>query len=186
MNYYERPTPLQEQANAEAMQHFAEHLKQFNANCDALRNIEHNLLMTANDALKAAQASLGRVIQTDDGAEWQHGVDLTSLTCVCHRHKPAGLEFAVVECLPLKSGELKNALNSGHNLRDVLQAFVRDQRQVLRVWKDDVTAQVREHLAEKYPGQEMTIVAESFEIKMARAISETRSVIQSQSRGVRI
>jgi hypothetical protein len=186
MNYHKNPTPLQEQANFEAMQHFAEQLKQFNANCDALRNIERNLPMTANDALKAAQVSPGQVIQTDDGAEWQHGVDLTNLTCVCHRHAPAGLEFAVVECLPLKSQELKDVLNKGHNVGDVLQTFVRDQRQVLRVWKDDVTAQVREHLAEKYPGQDMNIVAESFEIKMARAISETRSVIQSQSRGVRI
>ena len=43
MNYYERPTPLQEQANTEAMQHFAEHLKQFKVNCDALQNIERNL-----------------------------------------------------------------------------------------------------------------------------------------------
>jgi hypothetical protein len=43
MNYHERPTPFQEQAYTEARQHFAEHLKQFKANCDAIRYIESNL-----------------------------------------------------------------------------------------------------------------------------------------------
>jgi len=186
MNYYERPTPLQEQANTEAMQHFAEHLKQFKANCDALQNIERNLSMTANDASRAALQSSGHVIQTDDGAQWQHAVDLTGITSVCHRRTAAGLEFAIVERLPLKSGEIKDILNNGHDVREVLQAFVRDQRQVLKVWKDDVNAQVKEHLAEKYPHQDMNIVAESFEIKMARSISQTFVNAQSQSRGVRI
>jgi len=37
-----------------------------------------------------------------------------------------------------------------------------------------------------YPRQDMGIVVESFEIKMARAISETRAVAQSQSRGIRV
>src|ERR1039457_6593711 len=107
MNYYERPTPLQEQAYTEAREHFAEHLKQFRANCDAIQNIESNLPATANDAFRAALQSSGRVIQTDDGTRWQHAVDLTKITSVCHRRTAAGLEFAVLECLPLKSGELK-------------------------------------------------------------------------------
>jgi hypothetical protein len=186
MNYYEQPTPLQEQANTEAMQHFAEHLKQFKANCDALQNIERNLSMTASDASRAALQSSGRIIQTDDGVQWQHAIDLTGISSVCHRHTAAGLEFAIVECLPLKGVEMKDVLNSGHDVREVLQAFVRDQRQVLKVWKDDVNAQVKEHLAEKYPQQDMNIVAESFEIKMTRSISQTYVNAQSQSRGMRI
>ena len=186
MNYYERPTPLHEQANIEAMQHFAEHLKQFKASCDALQNIERNLSMAASDASRAALQSSGNIIQTDDGTLWQHAVDLTGITSVCHRRTAAGLEFAIIECLPLKDMKLKGVLNNGHDVREVLQAFVRDQRQVLRVWKGDVNAQVKEHLVEKYPHQDMNIVAESFEIKMTRAISETRMHTQSQSRGIRI
>jgi hypothetical protein len=81
---------------------------------------------------------------------------------------------------------MKEVLNSGHSVREVLQAFMRDQRQVLNLWKEDVKAQVREHLDEKYPRQDMSIVVESFDIKMARAISETRMVTQNQSRGIRI
>jgi hypothetical protein len=187
MNYYKRPTALEESANAEAMVVFADQMTQFNAHCDALRNIERNLPMTVSDALKAAQVSSGRVIQTDDGTEWQHDINLTNVTSIGHRHTPAGLEFAVVECLPMKSKEKKEVLNCGYNIREMLQTFVRDQRQVLRMWKEDVAAQVREHLAEKYPGQDLNIVAGSFEIKMARAISETRMANhQSQSRGIRV
>jgi hypothetical protein len=186
MNYHHRPTPLQEHANTEAMQHFAEHLKQFKANCGALHSIEANLSVTANNASRAALQFSGHIIQTDDGAQWQRAVDLTEITSVCHRRMAAGLEFAVVECLPLKSGEKKDVLNSGHDAREVLQAFTRDQRQVLNLWKEDVKAQVREHLDEKYPRQDVGIVVESFVIKMARAISETRMHAQSQSRGIRI
>jgi hypothetical protein len=62
MNYYEKPTALHGQAYTEARQHFAEHLKQFNANSDAIHNIESNLPATANDAFRTALQSSGRVI----------------------------------------------------------------------------------------------------------------------------
>ena len=186
MNYYERPTPLQETANAEAMTVFAEHMKQFKSDCENLHNLERNLTTTANDAFKAALQSSGHIIQTDDGTQWQHAVDLTKITSVCHRHTPAGLEFAVVECLPMKSGELKEVLNSGHNASEVLQTFARDQRQVLNLWKSDVTAQIREHLEEKYPQQDMSIVVESFDIKLARDISRQETLAQNHSHGVRV
>ena len=117
---------------------------------------------------------------------WGYAVDLTEITSVCHRRTAAGLEFAIVECLPLKSGEKKDVLNSGHDAREVLQAFTRNQRQVLNLWKEDVKAQVREHLDGKYPHQDMGIVVESFEIKMARDIARRETLAQSRSHGIRI
>ena len=186
MNYYEKPTMQQEQAAAETKTVFSEHMSQFKEACDVLHDIESDLSAIANDALKAALLSPGRVIQTDNGVEWRHDLDLTKITSICHRRTATGMEFAVVECLPLKNGEMKDVLNSGHNLREVLQDFLRDQRQVLNLWKTDVTAQIREHLDEKYPGQNMDIVAESFEYKLSHAISETRAVTQSQSHGIRM
>jgi hypothetical protein len=186
MNHYEPPTALQESANAEAMITFQEHTNQFRGVCDALRDIESNLPVIANDALKAAFHSPGRLILTDDGTQWRHGIDLSKITSVCHRRTAAGLEFAVVECLPLSSGKMKSVLNSGRDVQEVLQAFMRDQRQVLNLWKDDLKAQVKEHLDQKFPHQDMGIVVESFEIKLARAISKTTVNTQSQSRGMRI
>ena len=151
MNYYERPTPLQEHANTEAMQHFAEHLKQFKASCDALQNIERNLSMTANDASRAALQSSGNIIQTDDGTQWQHAVELTGITSVCHRRTAAGLEFAIVECLSLKDMELKDVLNNGHDVREVLQAFVQatSGRFFAEFGRTSVNAQVKEQPGRK-------------------------------------
>lgn len=188
MNYYERPTMQQEQAAVEVKESFAEHLSQFKASCDAIQDIERNLSATANDALKTALLShnQGKIIQTDDGTQWQHDLDLSKISSVCHRRVAGKIEFAIVECLPLKSGEIKDVLNSGHDVREVLKTFTGNQRQVLTLWKNDVKAQMQEHLAKKYPGQDMDIVADSFEYKMSRAISETQIHTQRQGNGMKV
>jgi hypothetical protein len=55
-------------------------------------------------------------------------------------------------------------------------SFARDQRQVLNLWKSDLTAQIRERLDDKYPHQDMSIVVESFDIKLARDISRRETM----------
>jgi hypothetical protein len=137
---------------------------------------------------KEAVQSPGGDIQTDDGAEWLHGVDLMKGTSLCHRRTASRAEFAVAECLPFKMAGTNAVLNSRYNAKEVLQTFARDQRQVLRLWQGDVTAKVRERVAEKYPRQDMSIVVESFESTLAHAISQTHVNAQSrsQSRGGRI
>ena len=93
----------------------------------------------------------------------------------------------MVGCRPLKAVEGWTDLGLGNfELRYLRDTFTRDQRQVLQVWKDDVTAQVREHLAEKYPHQDLIIVAESFDIKLTRAISRRETLVQNHSCGMRV
>ena len=188
MNYNEKTTVQQEQATVEVKAVFANHLSQFKASCDAVQDIERNLAAIANEALKSAFLShnQGKIIQTDDGTRWQHDLDLSQISSICHRRVAGKIEFAIIECLPLKVGEIKDILNSGNDVRDVLKTFTRNQRQVLTLWKDDLKAQIQEHLAEKYPGQDMNIVADSFECKMALAISETHKHAQNQSHSIRI
>ena len=189
MNHYQKPTMQQEQAAVEVKTAFAEHLNQFNASCDAIRDIEGNQSSIANEAFKLALLSRdqNRTIQTDDGTEWRHDLDLSKISSVCHRRIAGQIEFAVVESLSLKPGmEMKDVLNQGDNVREVLQGFIRDQRQVLRLWKDDMNALIKEHLAEKYPGQDMSLVADSFEYKMTQAISETYVHAQSQNHDMRV
>jgi hypothetical protein len=140
-----------------------------------------------NTALHAALESSGRVVETYGGVKWQHGVNLMENVSICHRRTGADFEFAVVECVAMKSGEAKNVLmSSGNDVRELLKTFARDERQLLSNWKNDIVEEVKEHLAEKYPNQDMSIVAGSFEIKLARAISEKPALAQNQSRGVRI
>jgi hypothetical protein len=187
MKYHERPTQLEETANAEAMTVFAEHTKQFKAHCKGVHNVEANLTRLGDTAFNAAMESSGRAIQTNNGIEWQHGVDLMENISICHRRTGADFKFAVVEFVPMKSGEAKNLLmNSDHSVRELLKTFVRDERQLLGIWKNDIVEEVKEHLAEKYPNQDMSIVAGSFEIKLARDISEKPALAQNHSRGMRI
>lgn len=188
MNYNEKTTVQQEQATVEVKAVFAEHLSQFKASCDAVQYIERNLPAIANEALKSALLSRdqGKIIQTDDGAQWQHDFDLSQISSICHRRVAGKIEFAIIECLPLKIGEIKDILNSGNDVRNVLKTFTRNQQQVLTLWKDDLKAQIQEHLAEKYPGQDMNIVADSFERKMALAISEIQRHAQRHGHGIRI
>jgi hypothetical protein len=131
-------------------------------------HVEANLATLGNIAFHAALESSGGAIQTNDGTKWQHGVDLMENTSICHRHSGVGLEFGVVECMPMKSGEAKNALMNIEHL------------------ENDIVEQVKEHRGEKYPNQDMSIVAGSFEIKLTRAISEKPALAQNHSRGMRI
>ena len=57
---------------------------------------------------------------------------------------------------------------------------------VIHDLENNLTTIGNEHLDKNYPRQDMSIVVESFEIKMSRAISERSSLAQSQSRGIRV
>jgi hypothetical protein len=81
-------------------------------------------------------------------------------------------------------------LAKGDDAEAVLRAFVRDQNRVLRLWIDDVAAQAVERLSVKYPGQDLSRVAESIvnRLTVAGLNRETigQTVPQTRSRGVRI
>jgi hypothetical protein len=106
--------------------------------------------------------------------------------CLCHRPITGGAEYAVVEHFPARG--TNEILNRGWNTTEVLKAFTQGLRQALQVWTEDVSAQVREFLAEKYPGQDMNRVADSFMHRFTRAVSQqqTQSHEQNHSRGIRI
>jgi hypothetical protein len=157
-----RPTELEDKAHVEAVRHFAEHLKQFPVSRDAIKHLERGLAQTALAVTMAASrpTTPRNAILTDDGAQWHKGVGLFENVFVCHRATATGPEYVVAEHFPANG---RNELwNSGRSAVEVLEAFTQDQRQALQVWTEDVTAQVKEFLAEKYPGQDMSRVADAF------------------------
>ena len=82
-------------------------------------------------------------------------------------------------------------LNRGWNAGEVLKSFTQEQRQALQVWTEDMTAQVKEFLAEKFPGHDLSLVADAFIHKCTtQAVSQKHSLThnheQNHSRGVRI
>jgi len=170
-----RPTPLEDRAYAEARQHFIEHLNQFPASQDAVKNLERNLASTALAVSTAAAKSSPQEspIQTSDGVQWYRAIDLFDNLRVLYRRALYAVEFAVMEFFPNGHYEI---WNRGYNALDVLRAFVSEQRQALQTWTDDLKAQVAEFLAEKNPGEDMSRVTDAFVLKCT-----TESVARKQA-----
>ena len=182
-----RPTVLEEQAHAEAKQHFAEHLKQFPVSREAVERLERDMARIALAAnMAASKTPQGNPIPTDDGKQWHKSVDLMDNIYLCHRPITGGAEYAVVEYFPARG--TNEIWNKGWNAVEVLKMFAQEQRQALQIWTEDMTAQVKEFLAEKYPGQDMSRVADSFMYRFTHAVSQrhTQAHDQNHSQGIRI
>jgi hypothetical protein len=169
-----RPTPLEDRAYAEARQHFVEHLNQFPASQDAVKNLERNLASTtlAVGMAAAKRSPQENPIQAGDGVQWHRGIDLFDNLRMNYRPTLYAAEFAVMEQFPNGQHEI---WNRGYNALDVLRAFAREQRQALQTWSDDLKTQVTGFLAEKYPGEDMSRVADAFVLKCT-----TESVARKQ------
>ena len=185
-----RPTPIEDQAHADVVRHFSEHLKQFPVSRDAVKKLERDIAKTALVALAASQKPpQGNPFLADDGTQWHKCVDLFDNTFVGHRAVAYGTEFAVVEHVPA-SGK-NEILARGRNAVDVLKSFAHDQRHALQIWTEDVSAQVKEFLAEKYPGHDTSRVVTSLVHKLAtQAAAQNRATVrdhqQNRSRGIGI
>jgi len=186
-----RPTELEDKVHAEAARHFAEHLKQFPASREVVERLERDADKIALAANRAAAKPTPKenVIQADDGKQWHKNVDLMENIHFCHRPISYGAEYAVVEHFPARG--TNEILNRGWNATEVLKAFTHGLRQTLQVWTEDVSAQVREFLSEKFPGQDLSRVADAFIHKCTtQAVSKkhelTQNHEQKHSRGVRI
>src|SRR5208282_4899918 len=94
-----RLTALEEQAYAEAREHFAEHLKQFLVSREAVERLERNIAKTALAANMAASKPTPKenIIPVDGSGQWHKNVDLMDNICLCHRPITGGAEYAVVE-----------------------------------------------------------------------------------------
>lgn len=182
-----RLTTLEEQAYTEATEHFAEHFKQFPASRAAVERLERDMAKIALAAnVAASKTPATNPIATDDSKQWFRDVDLMDNIYLCHRPVTGGAEYAVVEHFP--AGDRNEIWNRGWNAVEVLRVFVQEQRQALRVWMEDLATQVREFLAETYPGQDMSRAASSFMHQLTHAVLEraTQALEQNHSRSIRV
>lgn len=141
-----RPSDIEEKAHAEAMRHFAEHLRQFPASQDAVKQLERNAAETALAVSAAASHSTaqGTPILADDGTQWHKGDDLFDNIFIAHRLSATGAHYAVVEHFPANG---RNEIwTTGRNAEEVIRAFAHEERQALKTWTDDMAAQVREFI----------------------------------------
>ena len=175
---HRRPTELEDKAHAEAVRHFAGHLQQFPASREAVARLERDVAKIALAANMAAAKPTGNFIQADDGKQWHKDVDLMDNIHLCHRPITGGAEYAVVERFPARG--TNEILHRGWNAGEVLKSFTQEQRQALQVWTEDMTAQVKEFLAEKFPAQDLSRVADGFMHRFTHAASQKQTHTHDQ------
>jgi len=158
---------LAEQAYTEAEYIFVEYLKQSPVSRKEVERIERNLGKLALAANRAALKPVENDAQADDGAAWHRGVDLMDNIFLCHREIIGGTKFAVVEYFP--AHDTNEIWNEGRDAAQVLRVFVNEQRRALEFAMRDVATRVKDFLAEKYSGQEMSRMAESFLRRFSQA-----------------
>ncbi len=151
---------VESRAHLEAAEHFAEQLKQFPVSRDHVTRLERDIAKLAVAAMTASQRPpQGEAVQTDEGWLWHKSVELYENVCICHRQGAKGIEFAIVERFPSGSNEI---WVKGRNAVEVLKAFSQDQQHALQIWREDIQAQMKQFLADRYPGEDRNRIAENF------------------------
>ena len=151
---------LAEQAYTEAEYIFVEYLKQSPVSRKTVERLERNIVKLALAANRAALKPGENAIQADDGASWHRGVEMMDNIFLCHCEVMGGTKYAVVEYFP--THDTNEIWNEGRDATQVLRVFVNEQRRALEFAMRDVATQVKDFLAEKYSGQELSRMAESF------------------------
>lgn len=149
-------------ASVELYRHFAEHARQFPLIRRAIDRLAANAskfaLKAATNASRPGRASA--FIKTADHKQWHKDAALMENIFLCHRPMVRGAEFGIVEIfLALGVNEVGQR---SWDAAELLQAFIREQREVLQVWQADLLAQVIEFLAGRFRDLDSSRVAGEF------------------------
>ncbi|HEX3716818.1 MAG TPA: hypothetical protein VH595_02520 [Verrucomicrobiae bacterium] len=158
-----RLSEMEEQAYAEIRQRFAEQMEESSAVHSAIQRLEQDLTKHTGNVLRQVVSRTAKpenLVETDDGQQWQRSVDLTDDCYLCYCTTGHRADFAVVERSSLVG--TSEVLTRNRTALAALQDFAAVQRQTLRIWAEDMAAQISEYLTEKYPGQNMSRVVNGF------------------------
>ena len=138
-----------------------------------------------------------------DRSPWEVCASLMRLdrneVLLCKRVNEHGLEYAVIDHSPVASAYAKahgplNVLRTGDNPGQVLRDFLRNERETLQLMVNDITANVRLIVSERFPEQDLRRVVNEIARmckKVARlSVSETQTDVDGRkyetNHGVRI
>ena len=181
-----RPTPLEDEAHRAMTREFSEQMKQFEVAQADIADFEKNSPHLVRETVDETSRNQSPVsILADDGNQWMTGCELMDKVYLCQRPTTSGVEFAVVERLDAKSQVSHDVLANGSKPDEVLRDFASGQRDVLRLWTDDFSAQVKEQLALKYPSHDLSRVAEALNHRLteSRLPQQTLKSGQAQKHG---
>lgn len=169
---------------------------------DKLREVEttaHNI-GTLDAQTQDAHMSMPDAVR--DKSPWEVCTPLMRLNqnevLLCKRVCEHGLEYAVIDHSPVASAYVRahgptDVLRTGDNPRQVLRDFLRSERETLQLMVNDITANVRLVIAERFPKQDLRRVVNEI-TRMCKTvarlgISESPvelANVQKQGRGVRV
>jgi hypothetical protein len=118
---------------------------------------------------------------------------------LCKRACEHGLEYAVIDHTLVASAYAKargplDVLRTGDNPRQVLRDYLRSESETLQLMVNDITANVRLVVAERFPKQDLRRVVNEItrmckkvaRVGFSETLEEHASPTQNQARGVRI
>ena len=151
-----------------------------------------------------AQSEIGHIELPDSAggrSPWEVCAPLMRLNqnevFLCKRICEHGLEYAVIDHFPAASAYAKalgslDVLRTGDNPRQVLRDYLRSESETLQLMVNDITANVRLLIAERFPKQDLRRVVNEIACmckKVARlgfseSLAETTPHAAKQGRGV--
>jgi hypothetical protein len=169
---------------------------------DKLREVETNSrsLRSLDSQSHHEHAELPHV--ESDRSPWEVCTSLMRLNqnevLLCKRVSEHGFEYAVIDHSPAASTYAKangpvDVLRTGDNPRQVLRDFLRSERETLELMINDITANVRLLISERFPKQDLRRVVNEI-TRMCKNVarlgfSETPldiAQVQKPTRGVRV
>lgn len=118
---------------------------------------------------------------------------------LCKRVCEHGLEYAVIDHSPVASAYAKahgplEVLRTGDNPRQVLQDFLRSERETLQLMLNDITANVRLLIADRFPKQDLRRVVNEItgmckkvaRLGFSETLTDATTQAQKHSSGVRV
>ena len=171
--------------------------KNFSAMSKSLLNVESSLGPLAHG--NASLNGHSEQIETPNGLQWTLVAPLMSFSrgdiVLCKRDVVGGHEFAVVERLPADSALASaqgrfEVQHVGADPHALLRDFVNENRSTLQMYADDIVAQARETIEEKYPGCDMSRVLDAVSDRCTRQFTtkqaEKATQAQKENMGVRV
>src|ERR1019366_1157189 len=170
---------------------------------DKLREVE---MSARNLGPLESQTQPGQVELPDsvgDRSPWEVCTSLMRLNhsevLLCKRACEHGLEYAVIDHSPVASAYAKvrgplDVLRTGDNPRQVLRDFLRSERETLELMTNDITANVRLLIEERFPKQDLRRVVNEItrmckkvaRLGFSETLTDAATQAQKHSGGVRV
>lgn len=169
---------------------------------DKLREVEATARNLGSLDAHAQDANMQLPDSVRDKSPWEVCTPLMRLdqneVLLCKRVCEHGLEYAVIDHSPVASTYARahgptDVLRTGDNPRQVLRDFLHSERETLQLMVNDITANVRLVIAERFPKQDLRRVVNEI-TRMCKTvarlgISESPvelTNVQKQGRGVHV